>query len=182
MRQKFLILSLLCVAPDKTSSVCVVVTQLCPTLCDPIFGSLSDSSVHGIPQARIPEWVAISFSTVPSKYLVNELLGKLAHIYEDWLIDICIFRVTSCWVSFWYVEQVGLKKILDLFLTYSVLIWYWFSPFRQTVCHNLLVVPVRSQSFDVLQTAVSKHLVNTLKIFFCYTKSIEIHWLRFGLP
>ncbi|KAI4542297.1 hypothetical protein MG293_007676 [Ovis ammon polii] len=30
---------------------------------------------------------------------------------------------------------------------------------RIYVCHNLLVVPVRSQSFDVLQTAISKHLV-----------------------
>ena len=96
VRQKFLILSLLCVAPDKTSSVCVVVRQLCPILCDPIFGSLSDSSVHGILQARIPEWVAISFSTVLSKYLINELFGKLAHIYEDCLFDACIFRVTSC--------------------------------------------------------------------------------------
>ncbi|OWK07296.1 hypothetical protein Celaphus_00017185, partial [Cervus elaphus hippelaphus] len=28
-----------------------------------------------------------------------------------------------------------------------------------TVCHSFLVVPVRSQSFDVLQTAISKHLV-----------------------
>ena len=37
------------------------VTQLCPTLCDPIDCSLPDSSVHGIFRARILEWVAISF-------------------------------------------------------------------------------------------------------------------------
>ena len=36
--------------------------QLCPTLCDPIEGSLLGSSVSGILQARILEWVAISFS------------------------------------------------------------------------------------------------------------------------
>ena len=36
--------------------------QLCPTLCDPTDCSLPDSSVHGIFQARILEWVAISFS------------------------------------------------------------------------------------------------------------------------
>ena len=35
--------------------------QLCPTLCDPMNCSLSGSSVHGISQARILEWVAISF-------------------------------------------------------------------------------------------------------------------------
>ena len=38
------------------------VTQLCPTLCDPVDCSLPGSSVHGILQARILEWVTISFS------------------------------------------------------------------------------------------------------------------------
>ena len=36
--------------------------QSCPTLCDPIDGSPLGSSVPGILQARILEWVAISFS------------------------------------------------------------------------------------------------------------------------
>ena len=36
--------------------------QLCLTLCDPIDSSPSGSSVPGILQARILEWVAISFS------------------------------------------------------------------------------------------------------------------------
>ena len=35
----------------------VKVTQLCPTLCDPM-----DYTVHGILQARILEWVAFPFS------------------------------------------------------------------------------------------------------------------------
>ena len=38
------------------------VTQLCPTLCDPRDCSPPGSSVHGIFQARILEWVAISYS------------------------------------------------------------------------------------------------------------------------
>ena len=43
--------------------LCVCVhAQLCPTLCDPLDCSPPDSSVHEIFQARIPEWVAISFS------------------------------------------------------------------------------------------------------------------------
>ena len=36
--------------------------QLCPTLCDPIDGSLPGSPIPGILQARTLEWVAISFS------------------------------------------------------------------------------------------------------------------------
>ena len=38
------------------------VTQSCPTLCDPMDYSLPGSSVHGISQARILQWVAIPFS------------------------------------------------------------------------------------------------------------------------
>ena len=37
--------------------------QLCLTLCDPTDSSPPDSSVPGILQARILEWVAISFSS-----------------------------------------------------------------------------------------------------------------------
>ena len=36
--------------------------QSCPTLCDPMDCSPPGSSVHGVSQARILEWVAISFS------------------------------------------------------------------------------------------------------------------------
>ena len=36
------------------------VVQLCPTLCDPMDWSLPGSSVHGISQARILGWIAIS--------------------------------------------------------------------------------------------------------------------------
>ena len=37
-------------------------TQSCPTLCDPMEYSLPGSSAHGILQARILEWVAITCS------------------------------------------------------------------------------------------------------------------------
>ena len=38
------------------------VAHLCPTVCDPMDCRLPGSSVHGILQARILEWVTISFS------------------------------------------------------------------------------------------------------------------------
>ena len=40
------------------------VTQLCPTLHDPMDCSLPGSSIHGIFQARVLEWGAIAFSLV----------------------------------------------------------------------------------------------------------------------
>ena len=40
----------------------VLVTQSCPTLCNPMDCSPPGSSIHGILQARILEWVAYPFS------------------------------------------------------------------------------------------------------------------------
>ena len=40
----------------------VLVAQLCPTLCDPMDYSPPGSSVHGILQARILEWVVYSLT------------------------------------------------------------------------------------------------------------------------
>ena len=47
--------------------LCVLITQSCPILCDPMNCSLPGSSVHGILQARILEWVTISFSRGSSR-------------------------------------------------------------------------------------------------------------------
>ena len=45
-----------------SACVCTKLLQLCPTLCNPMDCGPSGSSVHGILQARILEWVAIPFS------------------------------------------------------------------------------------------------------------------------
>ena len=47
----------------STSAAAAKSLQSCPTLCDPIDGNPLGSSVPGILQARILEWVAISFSS-----------------------------------------------------------------------------------------------------------------------
>ena len=41
--------------------------QSCPTLCDPVDCNLLGFSIHGILQARILEWIAISFSRGSSR-------------------------------------------------------------------------------------------------------------------
>ena len=56
-------LTLTCLMPNVLSEkVKVLVAQSCPNLCDPIDYSSPGSSVHGILQTRILEWVAIPFS------------------------------------------------------------------------------------------------------------------------
>ena len=48
--------------PVPPAAAAAELLQLCPTLCDPTDGSPPGSSLPGILQARILEWVAISFS------------------------------------------------------------------------------------------------------------------------
>ena len=66
------------------------VTQLCPTLCNPMDCSSSSSFVHGILQARILEWVAISFSIhilLCNKFLKSKLLlAAAAKVLQSCLI------------------------------------------------------------------------------------------------
>ena len=58
----------------------LLVTQLCPTLCDPMDGSPPGSSVHEILQARILEWVAIS--SLQGMFLTQEPNLCLLHWQE----------------------------------------------------------------------------------------------------
>ena len=55
-------------------------TQSCPTLCDPMDCSLPGFSVHRIFQARVPEWVAISFSRGSSRDRT-----QVSHMWADTL-------------------------------------------------------------------------------------------------
>ena len=48
--------------PQAVVVIVLLVAQLYPTLCDPVDRSPPGSSVHGILQARILEWIAIPFS------------------------------------------------------------------------------------------------------------------------
>ena len=65
--------------------LCVWVPQSCPTLCNPMECNLPDSSVHGILQARILEWVAIPFSMGSSwprdRTWVSCIAGRF---FTDW--------------------------------------------------------------------------------------------------
>ena len=59
-------------------AVKVLVAQSCPTPCDPMGYGLPGSSVHGILQARILEWVAIPFSRGTSQPRTQTLVSCIA--------------------------------------------------------------------------------------------------------
>ena len=54
------------------------IAQLCPTLCDPMDCSLPGSSVHGIFQAVVLEWIAISFSRGSSQPRDRTQVSRIA--------------------------------------------------------------------------------------------------------
>ena len=56
----------------------MVVTQLCPTLCDPMDYSPPGSSVHGILQARVLEWVASPPGDLPDPEIKPKSLALQA--------------------------------------------------------------------------------------------------------
>ena len=59
--------------------MCVVlIAQSCPTLCDPVDYGPPGSSVHGILQARILEWVAIPFSRRSFQFRDQTQVSRIA--------------------------------------------------------------------------------------------------------
>ena len=55
------------------------VAQSCPTLCNPMDCSLTGSSIHGIFQARVLEWVTISLSRVSSRPRDWTWVSRIVH-------------------------------------------------------------------------------------------------------
>ena len=78
---------------DITYNVCSA-TQSCPTLFDPVDCCLPGSSVHGIFQAVILEWVAISCSRVSSPPM-------------DWVRTSCVFCFACGFFALFITASLG---------------------------------------------------------------------------
>ena len=88
------------------ASMCTELLQFCPTLCDLLDCSLPGSVVHRIFQARILEWVAISFSRGSSHP-------------RDWTCISCLldwqsgrfFTTSTTWASpsFPYIPLINIR-------------------------------------------------------------------------
>ena len=80
------------------------VAQLCPTLWDSMDCSLPGSSIHGIFQTRILEWVAISFSrrsSWPRDWThISHIIGRHFIVWatrEEWTCISVLLVETSVW-------------------------------------------------------------------------------------
>ena len=79
------------------------VAQSCPTLNDPMDCSLPGSSVHGIFQARVLEWVAIAFSRMNRTELkIRNLFSLESDSIE--LILVAVFQMPFIFYDFYYMH------------------------------------------------------------------------------
>ena len=69
---------------SAASAAAVKLLQSCPNLCGPIDGSPPGSAVPGILQARIPEWVAISFSNAWKRKVKVKSLSRVWLLATPW--------------------------------------------------------------------------------------------------
>ena len=103
--------------------VWVLVTQSCPALCDSMDWSLPGSSVCGISQAKILEWVAITISKGSSQHLLHWQEDSLPLSHQGSLLDtisnynIRYLREASaiCWnpwegVSFFLTRSIRVSQ------------------------------------------------------------------------
>ena len=111
------------------------VAQSCPTLWDPMDCSLPGSSVHGICQARVLEWGAITFSEYTvynSKYdpwMKTWRCGRRNYLYREptisytWIFDL---------VEGWYFLPLKCSKLNSYvhFLNPSLSLFFFFEDLR----------------------------------------------------
>ena len=86
--------------PGHTSTREREVAQSCPTLCDPMDCSLPSSSVHGIFQAIVLEWIAISFSRESSRprdrTQVSRIVGRCFTVWATREVLLLSYNYTIC--------------------------------------------------------------------------------------
>ena len=91
--------------------------QSCPTLCNPIDGSLPGFPVPGILLARTLEWVAISFSIIVYDFALNIPVVSLIFLKRSLVFPILLFSSISL---HWLLRKAFL----------SLLATVWNSAFR----------------------------------------------------
>ena len=91
-----------------------IITPWCPTLCNPMDFSPSGSSIHGLLQGRILEWVTIPFSrgsnpgmehgspTLQADSLQSEPLGKPNLRLRSWMAILFNPVFHLLWVTMWH--------------------------------------------------------------------------------
>ena len=97
----------------------MLVAQSCPILCDLMDYSPLSSSVHGILQVRVLEWVAIPFSKGSSwprdQTHLSCIAGRFIRIKQNKILVTLIFKLVSCiYFGHFYPNSVERKLVPSL--------------------------------------------------------------------
>ena len=116
------------------------VTQSLPTLCDPMDCSLPGFSIHRFSQARIMEWVAISFSrgsSWPRDWTpVSCIIGRLLTLWATREVLIYIkltnknfiylIYTTWCFDMLIHSEIIAMTKLINISITSHISLFLIF--------------------------------------------------------
>ena len=95
------------------------VAQSCPTLCDPVDCSLPGFCIHGILQARMLEWVTISFSnTVCFCLFLNFVWIEYMHYFMfcfNNLFHPCYWDSLVCLLLLLYTISLSIQTLTNVF-------------------------------------------------------------------
>ena len=126
--------------------VCMLIAQLCQTLCDPMDYNLPGSSIHGILQVRIIEWVA--HSLLQGIFPTHGLNLGLLHCSEG--------RFLTVWATREALRCIKMSLVTLMLFTRDISIFTYIPS-----CLPLVLVSVKipqSIKFKVLKNFLLRRL------------------------
>ena len=121
------------------------VTQSCLTLCDPMDCSLQGSSIHGIFQARVLEWVAIAFpiSLTRLKPLTMWITTNCGIFLKRWKYQT---RLHASWDICVQIKKQQLEQDMEQWTGSESVKKY----IKAVYCHPAYLTYVQSTSWETL--------------------------------
>ena len=139
---------------------CGSAAHSCPTLCDPMDYSLTCSFVHGISQARILEWVAMSFSRGSSnkqtiaeqgESVILNMMAMWRHRYPNplWLLNY-LYSLLKMYLFIlnWRMRKSGMLQFMG-----SQRVRHNLVTEQHQLLYNILLVSVIYQHESAIRTS-----------------------------
>ena len=140
----------------KNMCMCGKSLQSCLTLCDPVDCSLQGFSVHGIFQARVQEWVAISFSrgsSWPRDPGLPHCRQKLYHLSHQGSPKLRLNHIQNSFL------RVHFSQTLSLFVPITMV----FHPKKPLVSQAYFLYPSQNAISFLIPFLPKTHFLLSLK-------------------
>ena len=159
---------------DSVHSIKVLVTQWCLTVCYPMDCSLPGYSVHGISQARILEWAAISFSRGSSQPRDQTQVSCIGgRFFNLWATSALFVHSIGCiTISVLWIRKLKLREVMWPFHAHPANKWRtcdW--TLVESVSHAHHCISTGSSCVSVSFTAFLQHFAQRL------TQELSQGWL-----